>query len=792
MGSAEHGSALRATIASVVHRIAPLWPLDRFVAVNPFLGLADQPLLSAAVRLGRTTGARVFMPRAYYATRFAEGAFDESCLRAGLAALAARGESVPPFGAVQRALGTARPRTEVAVSTFADVMERVRGEKVTETVTDELSRFCARYWDEGQASWVMPYRDQPLYAAWRAWAASDRTPDVLGWGAARRAFSALPTDAFATISHALVLLEVPESAASGYLHRALASVEGWASYARYRGWTSGDDTAVVDLLAMRLAWEVGLFAVCTEARTREAWGVAARAMSPLDVLVPDREFSIDLALLEASEHALQRSVLPQLRWAAAAPAERPQVQAVFCIDVRSEVFRRALESTSEATQTVGFAGFFGVALACAPLGQSEAVAHCPVLLQPKFCVREVGLRDEGTANADEARSHARRDAGLLSAFKRSTVGALAYVETLGGLTLGKLVTDALGLTQPVRQSDPQEVRIRLEGWSLQERVATAAGILRGTSLHDRLAPVVVLVAHGSTNSNNPHASGLQCGACGGHAGDPNARVAATLLNDPQVRAGLRDLGLHVPTDTVFVAALHDTTTDQVELFDTDSVPATHQYRLDCLRGDLRAAGATARTERAPALHSEASESAIVARSRDWAQVRPEWGLAGNAFFIAAPRAVTRGFSLRGRAFLHDYDSERDDDLKTLELILTAPMIVASWINLQYYASTVDPERYGSGNKTLHNVVGAIGVLEGYGGDLRTGLPLQSVHDGASSFHEPVRLHVVVQASEEAIEHVLVEHPDVRQLVEHGWVHLFALRRGGQRRCLGHGWIDVAR
>ena len=115
--------------------------------------------------------------------------------------------------------------------------------------------------------------------------------------------------------------------------------------------------------------------------------------------------------------------------------------------------------------------------------------------------------------------------------------------------------------------------------------------------------------------------------------------------------------------------------------------------------------------------------AVLARSRDWAQVRPEWGLAGNAAFIAAPRKRTRGIDLDGRAFLHDYDWRADAEFAVLELIMTAPMVVASWINLQYFGSTVNNRVFGAGNKVLHNVTGTIGVLEGNAGDLKSGLPL---------------------------------------------------------------------
>jgi hypothetical protein len=164
-----------------------------------------------------------------------------------------------------------------------------------------------------------------------------------------------------------------------------------------------------------------------------------------------------------------------------------------------------------------------------------------------------------------------------------------------------------------------------------------------------------------------------------------------------------------------------------------------------------------------------------ARDRDWAEVRPEWGLAGNAAFIAAPRERTRHVDLAGRSFLHEYRWRDDAGFATLELIMTAPMVVAHWINLQYYASTVDNGCFGSGDKTLHNVVGGhLGVFEGNGGDLRVGLPLQSLHDGAQWVHTPLRLSVFIEAPRDAIEAVLQKHLAVRALVANGWLDLFQL------------------
>ena len=91
---------------------------------------------------------------------------------------------------------------------------------------------------------------------------------------------------------------------------------------------------------------------------------------------------------------------------------------------------------------------------------------------------------------------------------------------------------------------------------------------------------------------------------------------------------------------------------------------------------------------------------------------------------------------------------------------------------------MDNQRFGSGNKTLHNVVGRIGVLEGNAGDLRTGLPWQSVHDGVRLQHEPLRLNVIIEAPTDAMNEVLSAHASVRELFDNGWLHLLAMDENG--------------
>jgi uncharacterized protein YbcC (UPF0753/DUF2309 family) len=384
----------------------------------------------------------------------------------------------------------------------------------------------------------------------------------------------------------------------------------------------------------------------------------------------------------------------------------------------------------------------------------------------------------------------------------SAASAFSFVEACGLAYGVKLLAACLpGEGAPARWEDtglPKAARGACPRLDVDAApgAAIAAKVLGAMGLVDGFAPLVLLAGHGSRTANNPHAAGLDCGACGGQTGEVNARALAELLN----RADVRDVlasghGIAIPADTRFVPGLHVTTTDDLLLFDTDGVAPDALARL---RRALVMAGDAARAERAPSLGldglaGETLAKAVRRRANDWSEVRPEWGLANNAAFVAAPRARTRHLKLDGRVFLHDYDAARDADGAVLELILTAPMVVAHWINFQYHASTLDNRRWGSGDKTLHNVVGGrIGVFEGNGGDLRLGLPLQSLHDGTQGRHVPLRLSVFVEAPRAAIDAVIAKHAVVRDLVANGWLHLFAIDAGAVWRWAGERrWETVA-
>jgi uncharacterized protein YbcC (UPF0753/DUF2309 family) len=752
--------------------IPPVWPLASSVAVNPFLGQADESLATVGARLGRVAGAPVTMARSWYQERIASGVITDTDLSDALASApsALRPANVAALTSEAR---VSKPKTSGA-PTIADLAAEASGIDWAGLIAERFGAWAAGYFDEGQALWAAP-RGRGAYAAWRAVATHDLTPEIVGLSGFATHVSEAPETARDALASVVQRLELPAEALETYFHQMLMTLGGWAQYARYRLWQAelggGADATITDFLAIRLIWEAALFDRYEDEISVRWKAVVASHTLPV---TPTADHVVDAILQEASERAAQRILAETL----AAPGtvatdSRPALQVAFCIDVRSEVFRRALESVNPDIQTLGFAGFFGLTASHRRFASDVQELRLPVLLNANLTTCSGG---PGDASADQSARFKARAKRAWGRFKLAAVSSFAFVEATGPIYIGKLVSDALGLHSSPAPNDPAP---RFDpALDLATRTKAAETVLRAMSLTTNFAKLVLLAGHGANVVNNPHASGLHCGACGGYSGEVNARLLAALLNDPEVKAGLAPRGIEIPADALFVAALHDTTTDHVTVYADDHPSVARTGDIEQAKTWLAAAGKLARGERALRLPRAADGDSVQRRSRDWAEIRPEWALAGCKAFIAAPRARTAGKSLEGRAFLHDYDWKRDKSFGVLELILTAPVVVASWISLQYYASTVAPEVFGGGNKLLHNVIGGIGVVEGNGGPLRAGLPWQSVHDGEGYAHEPLRLSVCIEAPPQAMTDVLGRHANVRALFDNGWLNLFALDEAG--------------
>ena len=125
--------------------------------------------------------------------------------------------------------------------------------------------------------------------------------------------------------------------------------------------------------------------------------------------------------------------------------------------------------------------------------------------------------------------------------------------------------------------------------------------------------------------------------------------------------------------------------------------------------------------------------------------------------------------------MHSYDWEQDVSGKALEGIMQGPMVVTQWINNHYYFSTVDNNTFGGGSKITHNVTGKFGVVQGNGGDLKMGLPLQSIFESDDKlYHHPLRLSVFIQAPAERVTEIVLRNENLKTLLDNEWIYLFVI------------------
>ena len=808
--SIEH--AIEERIDEAATTVGSLWPIHSFVTANPLAGFEDRPFDEAVTRAADLLGGRGYPSPKTFRTALDRGRIDPEILEAELAD---RGYEADPETLLERmdadatdgtaAVDTDRPRADTdrpradtdrpRTDTDRPRTDTDRADPAVRRVDHVLTKWLAAFLDEGQARWSMPDREKGFYGAVRSVAAYDgRIPE-------EGIVADLPDSPIDVIE--AVMEPYPESQWVPVFERQFAALPGWTRFINRRvaddgAWQSAYPITLEGYLAVRLALLDGFGVDPAPTTGREGTTVGPAA-------------ELADAFLTAWEASYRREVVSHVAAGSEAldgasadgePADRPDAQLVFCIDTRSEVVRRHVEAVGDY-ETHGYAGFFGIPMAYRGYGSEVSVDACPPIVDPKHRVTEVPVDEDARASHDRWSSLREAASEAVETLKTNPATAFGFVESAGsgyGLALaartllpgrvrdlldsaGDAVPDDHEFCDQVVDHRGDHANDLPVGLTREERVEYAATAfeLMGWETFGRL---VVFAGHAGETANNPHASSLDCGACAGNPGGPNARLLATVCNDEAVRAALRDRGFDVPEDTVFLAAQHNTTTDEIELYD-GHVPESHATDLDRLRSDLDVARERATAERLGSTDADVPTDADVdgtdgpasvreaeRRAADWAETRPEWGLAGNAGFVIGPRELTSDLDLDGRAFLHSYDWSTDPDGDALEAILAGPMVVTQWINAQYYFSTVDNAVYGGGSKVTHNPVGNVGVYQGNGGDLMSGLPLQSLMAADDEpYHQPLRLSTVVHAPVDRVSEVLADHEELTGLLDNDWLSL---------------------
>ncbi len=735
--------------------IGKTWPLYSFVTSNPLSGFENNHFEKALRDAKKILGAKVYPEAPIFRKALQDGEINKQEL---IDLLAENNMHESPDYYLEK----------------LESMQQSNTEKTSSKLDKVMVKWLMAFMDEGLAEWEMPFKEDGFYSSWRLLAIYDSEIRV-------ESLSDIPKTSTEALTKILKNYSDEDCLAIMQYH--IAALPGWTGYIKYRVetvslWQQKYNITLEDYLAVRL-WLANHFNL-------------QLLPDKKDNTIPETYATTQYIFLKAWEKSWQNKLISELKIQKNNHPENreiPDAQMVFCIDTRSELIRRNVESKGNY-ETFGYAGFFGIAMDYKNLEDGLSRKSCPPILPSAYQVSEIEQKNkEQQVLLYQKRIERKKFANyFLKRLKNMLPSAFGYVEGAGlfyGVSLLSRTLFPKSLYNPARNNkrsyennfEPEICHTHQdEMGALDIPLAEKATIVKSAfdlTGWDKFAPLVVFVGHGSHSANNPFASSLDCGACAASPGRHNARMLAKLANLPEVRNALKENhNIHIPETTVFLGAEHNTTTDEIVLFDSD-LPGSHREKLSRLKKDLQSAQETATRERLGL--SKNSISAVHKKTNNWAETRPEWGLAKNAGFIVGPRSLTKNMNLQGNCFLHSYNWELDKQGKALEGIMQGPMVVTQWINNHYYFSTVDNEKFGGGSKITHNITGKFGVVQGNSGDLKIGLPLQSVNESDESlYHQPLRLSVLIQAPKENIAAILTKNENLKMLLDNEWIYLLVM------------------
>ncbi|MFC5283465.1 DUF2309 domain-containing protein [Pedobacter alpinus] len=738
--------------------VGKTFPLYAFVTSNPLSGYEKDTFFDATESAQKYFSGSFFPTASVYQQAWDINEIDEQVLKN---MLIADGYMESPDFYLQQ-IENSKPLQEENANHNLDTM---------------MVKWLSAFLDEGMAEWEMPNRTEGFYSAWRKLAKYDGKLGV-------KSLNEIPIDATNALQQALKVYTDKEYLQIFEYH--IAALAGWTGYIKYRAenntdWQQKYPITLTDYLAVRL-WVANR--------------IQAQIVAPKkDRTAQKEQAKLQYIWLKAWEKSLQNKLVQKLEKKQTTVEdviiadEIPDAQLVFCIDTRSELLRRHIEAQGKY-ETFGFAGFFGIAADYKDLNTGIIRKSCPLIVGSAYTISESCYTNK-TAELVSFKKTA-EDLKFKNYFfkrlKNMLPSAFGYVEGSGLIYGASLVARSLFPAKlyqiEQKNSKPHEsfcdTKIQhshltddtLASIPLAEKVAivNSAFAVMGWQ---KFAPLVVFAGHGSHSKNNPFGSSLDCGACAASPGRNNARMLASLANLTEVKEALAaEHNLFIPSNTVFIGAEHNTTTEDIVLFD-GQVPASHHEYLKALKVNLKKAQLIAIKQRRGLASDEINH--VYKKANNWAETRPEWGLAKNGGFIIGPRNLSKNVDLESRCFLQSYDWRKDDSGDLLEAIMQGPMTVTQWINNHYYFSTVDNDRFGGGTKITHNVTGQFGVVQGNGGDLKVGIPLQSVKaTDDEMYHQPLRLSVIIEAPLERVTAILDKNPNLKSLITNQWIYLLVM------------------
>jgi len=457
-------------------------------------------------------------------------------------------------------------------------------------------------------------------------------------------------------------------------------------------------------------------------------------------------------------------------------------QVVFCMDDRECSLRRHLEELSPKIETFGTAGHFGIEAMYQHPTDPFPKKHCPAPVPAKFFLEEKWIKKQLKIKHRGLEFHQIQPSGnifldWLFSYINSVTAVLNLLKNLFfplfGVNKKNVLEIELETKLIMNREESSDHSPFLGGYTYEEMAQLVFNQLKQIGLVDHFAPVIMLLGHTSTSSNNPYFATYGCGACSGRSGAPNARAFAHMANDPKVREILASKhGIHLTNSTFFLAAVHDTCKDTIKIFNWNDLPKDLYSNYRQFKNLLSLAlikNAQERCQRFKLVtyspFKRNAQKEVLRRSLSLFETRPELGHTNVAFALVAKREFSLGLNLSRRSFLQSYDAALDPEGIILAQVLGAVIPVCSGISLDYFFSRVDNDRFGAGSKLPQNVVGNLGMSHGTESDLLFGLPFQMIDQ-----HQSLRLLVLVQHSPEIALKAVGSNPLVKQIVYNNWIY----------------------
>ncbi|HFR4222690.1 TPA: putative inorganic carbon transporter subunit DabA, partial [Bacillus cereus] len=485
-------------VASASRVIAPLWPISTFAAHHPWMGLEKQSFEQVANWLKEARNVDIYPSASMIHSAKAKGEIEESFLQMSLSRwldsqsfhiprekaerfcqAALKLEKLPSsllsspevnkLAEEMNYINTASMQASV-MQPISSLIESQNSENLSDVLNYHIIKWCKLYLDESGSNWTMPNREKGFYRAWQHLIKFDPALSKNE----RKVLKNWPQDAEVALARALSELGISESNIQSYLEGHLLSLPGWAGMIRWRSQQSiQEQELLIEYLAVRISMELAIVKPYLPLKNQKVekkvsivpliaswiyWGnistrewlqMPATEQSELLVFAYRFDENIRKKLwLEAWEQTHAEQLREKIASTQRATNDKKRVlaQLAFCIDVRSEPFRRHLEKLGPF-ETFGIAGFFGLPIATSELGSNNNHPSLPVILKPKHQIKEL-------TNENELKSYEQRK--RVGSSVRYTFKTMKQ-NVLTSMALPELSGPLLGLQMVTRSFVPRGV-----------------------------------------------------------------------------------------------------------------------------------------------------------------------------------------------------------------------------------------------------------------------------------------------------------------------------------------------